>query len=706
MLNITSFIFISISVYTLLYSLTVGTLNFIKSPFGKNKLPFAALSANIFSLSLGNFILLTSNDKVLLIVWANIMTATIITMPAVIFHFSIRFIADEIKKIHKIYFAAFYSISLIISALLISFNQISVQKITYGYTIDVPLLMFVGLFFLIPISIIIIFIISRHIYRNIKANKSMLAAVLLLTGFTFNFLGGILLNLLMRYKILQAMPVNEVSGFLLYFFISIGIFISNSRVWRITQNRIFRSVEDAVFAFEITGGIVEINEAAYDILKLDEKTVKKEKINLEYISNKLSALTVNKKQKNKFIEALTNMESGNYKEDIGFKTKGKEQYYNIRISPILDSFNKIIGKLLILTDITAIKEKEKQLYYQSYHDKLTGTYNRLYFEEELNRLDTKRQFPISIIIGDINGLKLINDAYGYNKGDEVLIKTAEILKSNLRYEDILTRWGGDEFAIILPKTKRKDAISIIDRIKESFFEHSTDTMPLNISMGFSVKKTIGKKINEVIKEAENTMNEYKLSENESARSSIIMSLKKALEERDYETEEHSKRMEDLSLLLGKKVNLKDNELNELRLLAVLHDIGKISIPDSIIFKPGKLTSKEWEIIKKHPEIGYRVARSSPDLIQIAKGILYHHERWDGKGYPEGLKGNKIPLISRIVAIVDAYDAMTNDRPYRKAMSKKKALGEIERESGAQFDPSLAKIFTKILTGESLVKIEV
>lgn len=706
MLNITSFIFISISVYTLLYSLTVGTLNFIKSPFGKNKLPFAALSANIFSLSLGNFILLTSNDKVLLIVWANIMTATIITMPAVIFHFSIRFIADEIKKIHKIYFAAFYSISLIISALLISFNQISVRKITYGYTIDVPLLMFVGLFFLIPISIIIIFIISRHIYRNIKANKSMLAAVLLLTGFTFNFLGGILLNLLMRYKILHAIPVNEVSGFLLYFFISIGIFISNSRVWRITQNRIFKSVEDAVFAFETTGGIVEINEAAYDILKLDEKTDKKEKINLEYISNKLSAFIVNKKQKKKFIEALTNMESGNYKEDIGFKTKGKEQYYNIRISPILDSFNKIIGKLLILTDITAIKEKEKQLYYQSYHDKLTGIYNRSYFEEELNRLDTKRQFPISIIIGDINGLKLINDAYGHNKGDEVLIKTAEILKSNLRYEDILTRWGGDEFAIILPKTKRKDVISIIDRTKESFFEHSTDTMPLNISMGFSVKKTIGKKINEVVKEAENTMNEYKLSENESARSSIIMSLKKALEERDYETEEHSKRMEDLSLLLGKKVNLKGNELNELRLLAVLHDIGKISIPDSIIFKPGKLTSKEWEIIKKHPEIGYRVARSSPDLIQIAKGILYHHERWDGKGYPEGLKGNKIPLISRIVAIVDAYDAMTNDRPYRKAMSKKKALGEIERESGAQFDPSLAKIFTKILTGESLVKIEV
>lgn len=706
MLNITSFIFISISVYTLLYSLTVGTLNFIKSPFGKNKLPFAALSANIFSLSLGNFILLTSNDKVLLTVWAYIMTATIITMPAVIFHFSIRFIADEIKKIHKIYFAAFYSISLIISALLISFNQISVRKITYGYTIDVPLLMFVGLFFLIPISIIIIFIISRHIYRNIKANKSMLAAVLLLTGFTFNFLGGILLNLLMRYKILHAIPVNEVSGFLLYFFISIGIFISNSRVWRITQNRIFKSVEDAVFAFETTGGIVEINEAAYDILKLDEKTDKKEKINLEYISNKLSAFIVNKKQKKKFIEALTNMESGNYKEDIGFKTKGKEQYYNIRISPILDSFNKSIGKLLILTDITAIKEKEKQLYYQSYHDKLTGIYNRSYFEEELNRLDTKRQFPISIIIGDINGLKLINDAYGHNKGDEVLIKTAEILKSNLRYEDILTRWGGDEFAIILPKTKRKDAISIIDRTKESFFEHSTDTMPLNISMGFSVKKTIGKKINEVVKEAENTMNEYKLSENESARSSIIMSLKKALEERDYETEEHSKRMEDLSLLLGKKVNLKGNELNELRLLAVLHDIGKISIPDSIIFKPGKLTSKEWEIIKKHPEIGYRVARSSPDLIQIAKGILYHHERWDGKGYPEGLKGNKIPLISRIVAIVDAYDAMTNDRPYRKAMSKKKALGEIERESGAQFDPSLAKIFTKILTGESLVKIEV
>jgi diguanylate cyclase (GGDEF)-like protein len=360
---------------------------------------------------------------------------------------------------------------------------------------------------------------------------------------------------------------------------------------------------------------------------------------------------------------------------------------------------------LILTNITAIKEKENQLYFQSYHDKLTGIYNRLYFEEELSRLNTRRQFPLSIIIGDVNGLKLINDAYGHDKGDEVLKNIAVLLKKNLRHEDILSRWGGDEFAIILPKTDKANVVKIIDRIKESFIEHSTITIPLNISMGFSVKNNTRKKINDMIKNAEDIMNEYKLLENESARSSIILSLKKALEERDYETEEHAMRMANLSSLLGKKLKFNYNELNELRLLAILHDIGKISISDNIILKPDKLTPEEWEIIKKHPEVGYRLAKSSRDLEQIAVGILHHHERWDGKGYPEGIKGKKIPVISRIVSIADAFDAMTNDRPYRKALSRDEAIEEIKREAGSQFDPTLAKLFIEILKSDNKSEAE-
>ena len=704
MLNI-SFIFIFILLYILLYIPVIHVLNLIKNPFGKNKISFAILSANIFLLSLGSFILLTSSNTILLAIWANIIVTAIVTMPAIIFHFSVQFVMKEVSKTHKICFTLFYSLSLILSAFLIFFNQIGLEKISYGYIIKTPLLTFIQLFFILPINLATISIISYRIYQNIRSNKSVLAMVLLLIGFTLNFSGETFLHFLIENKIIQPAPVAWASSFLLYFFISLGFLISNFRLWRITQNRIFRSMEDAVFAFETNGRIVEINKSAYNILNLDEKKYKKEKLNIEYISDNLSPIILDGKQRKKFTDTLTSIKLQSFKEDIEFRINEEKKCFNVRISPILDNFNRMVGKLVILANITSIKEKEKQLYYQSYHDKLTGIYNRLFFEEELNRFDTKRQFPVSIIIGDINGLKLINDAYGHNKGDEVLKKIAEIFKNNLRHEDILCRWGGDEFAVILPKTKKEDSIRIIDRIKESCIRNSVKSMPLNISMGFAAKNNSKKNIDEIVKEAEDIMNEHKLLENESARSSIILSLKNALEERYYETEEHAMRMANLSLLVGEKINLKYNELNELRLLAILHDIGKISISDSIILKPGKLTSEEWEAIKKHPEVGYRLANSSRDLELIARGILYHHERWDGKGYPEGLKGKKIPVISRIVAIADAFDAMTNDRPYRKAMSNYEAIEEIKRESGSQFDPSLARLFAEVLVDDDSFKVE-
>lgn len=680
-------------------------LTLFKNPFGKNKTPFTILSVNIFLLSVGSLILLTANNTFLLNIWSYILVTSIIIMPAIIFHFSIQFTRDKIKLIHKNCIKLFYFLSLILSTLLIIFNQIELQKISYGYFIRVPSLTFIQIFFITPINIATILIISRRIYQNMKSNKSIIAVALLLIGFILNFTGEGVLSYLIENRIVQPLPVTWASSFILYFFISLGMLISNSRIWRITQDRIFRSMEDAVFAFESTGQIVEINKSGLDMLNFDEKTEKKENLNMEYVSDTISSFIVNNKHRKKFTEILANIESTVYKEDIEFRTNGKNEYYKVKISPIFENFGRVIGKLLILTNITAIKEKEKQLYYQSYHDKLTGIYNRLYFEEELNRLDTRRQYPLSVIISDINGLKLINDAYGHDKGDEVLKNIASIFRRNLRHEDILSRWGGDEFAIILPKTEKEDVIKIIDRIKENCQKNSTASMPLSISMGFAVKRNNRNKINDVVKKAEDIMNEYKLLENESARSSIILSLKKALEERDYETEEHAMRMANLSLLLGKSLKLSYNELNELRLLAILHDIGKISISDSIILKPGKLTEEEWTIIKKHPEVGYRLAKSSRDLGQIATGILYHHERWDGHGYPEGIKGKKIPVISRIVSIADAFDAMTNDRPYRKALSRYKAIEEIRREAGAQFDPSLAKLFTEILAHEDIFKIE-
>src|SRR4030042_6002240 len=211
--------------------------------------------------------------------------------------------------------------------------------------------------------------------------------------------------------------------------------------------------------------------------------------------------------------------------------------------------------------------------------------------------------PLSLVIGDLNGLKIVNDAFGHAYGDKILKKIAEILKICFRKEDIIARWGGDEFSILLPNTSFSTTMQIVNRVQQKCEEYSTDTMLISISMGVSTKEKIGKSNEELLKEAEDRMYRHKLMENQSAHSSIIASLGKALEERDYETEEHTRRMKEYSLLFGKTLNFSDSKLDELSLLSTLHDIGKISIPDDIILKPNKLNTSEWKIMKKHSKIG-------------------------------------------------------------------------------------------------------
>jgi len=172
---------------------------------------------------------------------------------------------------------------------------------------------------------------------------------------------------------------------------------------------------------------------------------------------------------------------------------------------------------------------------------------------------------------------------------------------------------------------------------------------------------------------------------------------KALEARDFITEGHADRLQDIVLTLGEAMGLAERTLADLRLLAQFHDIGKVGIPDRILFKPGRLTFEEFKEMQRHSEIGHRIAQSAPDLLPIADHILRHHEWWNGQGYPLGLKENDIPLECRILAIADAYDAMTSNRPYRKAMSQEQAFNELMANSGLQFDPKLVPIFVKVFS---------
>ncbi|MBN1891307.1 MAG: diguanylate cyclase [Clostridiales bacterium] len=355
----------------------------------------------------------------------------------------------------------------------------------------------------------------------------------------------------------------------------------------------------------------------------------------------------------------------------------------------------------LIIDVTARKDKEKQIEYLLTHDTLTGAYNRRYYIEKKDALEfDETVLPISIIIGDIDGLKLINDAFGTEKGDTYIAGAARIIAKCIREQDIFARLGGDDFAILLPNTDAGLAQSILASIEEAFRTYNAtarhDFDQIYMTFGFATKDMADISLDSVRKLAEENMNKGKLLQRKSLHSAIVESIKETMSARSRETEDHSERLADLTREVGLRMHLNQVELSELELLATLHDIGKIGINDDILNKPGKLTDEEWAQMRRHTEIGYKIAMASPELVPIADYILTHHERWDGKGYPQGLSKEQIPLISRILSVVDAYDAMTQDRPYRKAMSKEVAVKELVTHSGSQFDPAVVRVFLNII----------
>lgn len=403
----------------------------------------------------------------------------------------------------------------------------------------------------------------------------------------------------------------------------------------------------------------------------------------------------NKEQGKKFIEDdkhIIESKASIYNEVV-YKDKDREcTYREVVIMPLLDKYGNAKGVVGRSLDITERKKYQDKLEYLSYTDILTGAKNRTYFEEVEKKYSEEGKLPLGIIMGDANGLKLVNDAFGHRQGDKLLIDITEVLKHVSENVGQVFRIGGDEFVILVPNSSLKQCEELILKIEEKCNEYKNDLFNISISLGSAVKYDSKIDIYEVMKEAEDKVYRHKLLHNRSIKSSILSSLKIGLGFNSGETEQHNDRVAIRAIKIGEKLGLSMSELDELKIAAGFHDIGKIGISEEILSKPTSLTEDEYEIIKSHTEKGYRIIKASSELKNVAESVLYHHERWDGKGYPLGLKGDEIPLLSRIISVCDTFDVMISGRIYKSAVSKKEALEELKRCSGTQFDPKIVDIF--------------
>ncbi len=456
------------------------------------------------------------------------------------------------------------------------------------------------------------------------------------------------------------------------------------------------STEDWIFYKDLDGNYMGCNEAYEKYTGLAEEDLVGK--HADTIFDKETSKRITALDQELFTKLIPQKYEHAFKDSTG-----KEVIVELIKTPFQDKNGKLRGIICVARDITERKQREENIRFISRHDVLTGLYNRAYFEEERKHLDSPENLPISVIVCDVDGLKLVNDAFGHVAGDTLLIAAAEILKNTCEEKDIAIRTGGDEFSVFFPRTSNVEIEAIFNEIssqnKNKKILTTEGVQFTSISMGYATKESSEQTLDATILAAEEYMYRRKLLARKGSHSILMTSIMTTLHEKSFETQEHCSRMAKLARKLGQAVDIPYLDLDILELAASLHDLGKISIDLSLLQKTEALTQQDWDIIKKHPEVGWRITQAIPELNPISDIVLSHHERWDGKGYPSGLAGEEIPRMARIISIVDAYDAMIEERPYRKAMSKEDAAADILKMAGTQFDRNMAEIFVNRVLAE-------
>jgi len=386
---------------------------------------------------------------------------------------------------------------------------------------------------------------------------------------------------------------------------------------------------------------------------------------------------------------------------------GDKRMLGVTKTPKISASGGVEYVICSAEDITEQNKKAKKMKHLTFHDALTNLYNRAYYEEELKRLDVKRNLPLSVITLDVNGLKLANDIFGHHTGDQLLLAAATVLWEATREDDIIARWGGDEFVALLPATTKEDAQGIAWRIAELTEKHSVGLIPLSLATGVATKERSIQEAQDIFKRAEDRMYRNKTHVKDDEDNLMLQRFLLKFYGIEYKDMQHSPELLEAGKLLGEALELDQPEQKRLELLIKYHDIGKIALPGEVLNKNKELTEAEWEQYKNHVEIGYRIANSFRAIGAIAEEILHHHEHFDGKGFPGKLQGKEIPYLARVLGVLDFYDGLRcriyypleKDRYFKEGLSSERAAAELQQRSGTHFDPTIVRVFLEQVVPE-------
>ncbi|AFV05168.1 HD-GYP domain-containing protein [Dehalobacter sp. CF] len=382
---------------------------------------------------------------------------------------------------------------------------------------------------------------------------------------------------------------------------------------------------------------------------------------------------------------------------------GEKRPVKSKSKPVKDKDNCIQGIVLVFKELARKNKKLAKAEFLSFHDPLTGLYNRKFFEEEFKRLNTERNLPISLAIIDIDYLDEVKKFFGNAEGDNLIKRVAEIIKQECRVDDIVARVSENEFMILLPKTNSKQADILVNRINDLVDKEKLGALNLPLSFGCEPTKKKENEIALIYKEAAEKTPPLKSTAKNLPTNVLIEIIMETLYHKNDMEEKESAQVSKFCAEIGQTLELSEKNIENLEMFGLIRNIGKVSLDSRILHKPDKLTDSEMAEIKRHPELGHEILSTMNEYAHLSDYVLAHHERWDGKGYPKGLKGEEIPLEARIVAIADAYNAMTSSRPYRKALDEETAAEEILKNAGTQFDPHLAKVFVEKVLGKEHIK---